>query len=104
MADENRSLMKEHCGDVTLEFAQGSSLNIGYAKLTSDLNITVTEKNIEWNGNTVKGSTFNLTAGAGLTRGQYLTVENGKYDVATGNVWFRNCEEVEALGSATPVK
>ena len=104
MGDENRSLMEKHCGEVTLEFAQGSSLNIGYAKLTSDLDITVTGKNIEWRGNTVEGSTFDLTAGAGLTKGQYLTVEEGKYTVATGNVWFRNCKEVDALGSDKPVK
>ena len=104
MGDENRSLMKEHCGEVTLEFAQGSSLNIGYAKLTSDLSITVTAKNVEWNGNTVTGSTFSLTAGAGLTKGQYLTVKDGQYTVAEGNVWFRNCQVVDALGSDTPVK
>ena len=104
MGDENRSLMEEHCGEVTLEFAQGSSLNIGYAKLTSDLDITVTGKNIEWKGNTVKGSTFNLTAGAGLTKGEYLTKENGEYKVATGNVWFRNCQVVEALGNDEPVE
>lgn len=103
MGDENRSLMEEHCGKVTLEFAQGSSLNIGYAKLTSDLDITVTGKNIEWKGNTVTGSTFNLTAGAGLTKGQYLTIEDGKYTVAVGNVWFRNCQVVDALGSDTPL-
>ncbi|HIY88003.1 MAG TPA: hypothetical protein H9824_04775 [Candidatus Bacteroides pullicola] len=102
MSDENRSLKKEHCGNVTLEFAQGSSLNIGYAKLTSDLPITVTGKNIEWKGSTVEGSTFDLTAGAELTKGEYLTVEKGEYTVAKGNVWFRNCKVVDALGSATP--
>ena len=104
MGDENRSLMEEHCGEVTLEFAQGSSLNIGYAKLTSDLDITVTGKNIEWKGNTVTGSKFSLTAADGLTKGEYLTKENGEYKVATGNVWFRNCQVVDALGSDIPVE
>ena len=85
-------LNKAQTGDVALEFAEGSSLRIEYCKWTSDLDMTVTAKDIQWKGRTIEGSTFDLTGE--LTKGYYLTTNaQGQYTAAKGNIEFNNCEE-----------
>ena len=64
--------MKTQVGDVTLEFAEGSSLEMGYGTFKSDLNMTVTAKDIQWNGRTVAGSQFDFNS-ATQTAELYLT-------------------------------
>ena len=93
MDDTNRQLMESEVGDVTLEFAQNSSLTIGYANLKSDLDITVTGKDIQWNGAQKGRSTFNMTGQP--SKGLYIDNETG--EVAEGNVVFDNCDVVAGL-------
>ena len=98
--DNNANLKKEQIygGEgIALEFAEGSSLSIGFANFESDLDITVTAKNIQWNGQTTDESTFDIENGS---KGRYI--DAGK--VAEGNVWFRNCEVIGDLGSAEEAK
>ena len=78
---------------IDLEFAAGSSLSMGFGKLTSDLNITVSAPDIQWNGKTTTSSTFTLSGNK--TRGLYLDYETGK--VAEGYVDFNNCAKVSEL-------
>ena len=93
MDDTNRQLMESEVGNVTLEFAQNSSLTIGYAKLKSDLDITVTGKDIQWNGAQEGRSTFEMSGQP--SKGLYIDNETGK--VAEGNVVFNNCDKVTGL-------
>lgn len=78
---------------ITLEFAAGSSLSMGFGKLISDLDITVSAPDIQWNGKTDESSIFDLTGGK--TRGFYLDYKTGK--VAEGYVDFNNCDKVSEL-------
>ena len=80
---------------IALEFAEGSSLSIGAGTLTSNLDITVSNKNIQWNGQSTDRSKFNLTGTK--DKGYYIDETTGK--VAEGNVWFRRCQVVDELGS-----
>ena len=87
-------LMKTQVGDVTLEFAEGSSLEMGYGTFKSDLNMTVTAKDIQWNGRTVAGSQFDFNS-ATQTAELYLTKNSeGNYTAVKGNVKCNNCENV----------
>ena len=78
---------------IALEFAAGSSLSMGFGTLTSNLNITVSAPDIQWNGKTTTSSTFSLTGN--ITKGLYLDYETG--EVAEGYVDFNNCAEVSGL-------
>ena len=78
---------------ISLEFAAGSSLSMGFGKLISDLNITVSAPDIQWNGKTRESSTFDLTGEK--NRGLYLDYEADK--VAEGYVDFNNCAGVTEL-------
>ena len=91
MDDTGRQLLKKEVGNVTLEFAQNSSLTMGIANLKSDLDVVVTGKNIQWNGADSDRSTFELTGTP--TKGRYIDGDK----VAEGNVVFNNCEKVAAL-------
>ena len=87
-------LMKTQVGDVTLEFAEGSSLEMGYGTFKSDLNMTVTAKDIQWNGRTGAGSQFDFNS-ATQTAELYLTKNSeGNYTAVKGNVKCNNCENV----------
>ena len=87
-------LMKTQVGDVTLEFAEGSSLEMGYGTFKSDLNMTVTAKDIQWNGRTVAGSQFDFGS-ATQTAELYLTKNSeGNYTAVKGNVKCNNCKNV----------
>ena len=87
-------LMKRQVGNVTLEFAEGSSLEMGYGTFKSDLNMTVTAKDIQWNGRTVSGSQFDFGT-ATQTAELYLTKNSeGNYTAVKGNVECNNCENV----------
>ena len=91
MDDTNRQLMKTEVGsNVTLEFAQNSSLTIGIATLKSDLNVIVTGKDVQWNGADDLRSEFDLT---NVAKGKYIDGDN----VAEGNVVFNDCAEVVDL-------
>ena len=90
MDDTNRQLMETEVGDVTLEFAQNSSLTIGIATLKSDLKVIVTGKDVQWNGADDDRSEFNLT---NVDKDKYIDGDK----VAEGNVVFNNCEEVAGL-------
>ena len=79
---------------IEIEFAAGSSLSIGFATLTSDLDISVSAPAIQWNGKTADDSKFTLTGSNGGRR-LYLDYETGK--VAEGYVDFNNCAEVSGL-------
>lgn len=78
---------------ITLEFAAGSSLSMGFGELNSDLDITVSAPDIQWNGKTTQNSTFSLTGKK--TRGLYLDDKTEK--VAKGYVDFNNCAVVTGL-------
>ena len=79
----------------TLKFVAGSSLTIDDAKFTSDLEVIVAAKNIEWSGNTEETSIFDLK---NTKKGWYLTTDdNGDYKAAEGNVVFDNCQEIVGL-------
>ena len=71
---------------IDLEFASGSSLSMGFGTVDSDLNITVSAENIQWNGKTTNDSKLDFE---NLTYGKYLNNRTGK--VAVGNVKFNNC-------------
>lgn len=87
-------LMKEQVGDVTLEFAEGSSLEMGYGTFKSNLNMTVTAKDIQWNGRTVDDSQFDFGT-AKQTAELYLTKnKEGDYIAEKGNVKCNNCKNV----------
>ncbi|HIY88135.1 MAG TPA: hypothetical protein H9824_05465 [Candidatus Bacteroides pullicola] len=79
---------------IEIEFAAGSSLSIGFATLTSDLDISVSAPAIQWNGKTETDSSFSLTGSNGGKR-LYLDYETGK--VAEGYVDFNNCAKVPGL-------
>ena len=78
---------------IALEFAAGSSLSMGFGKLTSDLDITVSAPDIQWNGKTSDDSKFILSGTK--EKGLYLDYETGK--VAEGYVDFNNCAKVSEL-------
>ena len=90
MGDQDRLLDKSKCGDLTLEFAQGSSLTIGYANLTSELKVVVASKNVQWNGATKAGSTLTMND---VDKGLYIDGDK----VAEGNVVFNNLNPVTGL-------
>ena len=73
-----------------IEFAEGSSLNMGDGTFTTDFNISVSAPDIEWNGNRTASSHFNLTGTA--SKKQYVDTENGKKVAKEGNVVFNNCD------------
>lgn len=73
-----------------IEFAEGSSLNMGDGTFTTDFDISVSAPDIEWNGNRTTSSHFNLTGTA--SRKQYVDTENGKKVAKEGNVVFNNCD------------
>ena len=80
-----------------LEFAANSSLTIGYANFTSDLNITVSAPEIQWNGITEDDSKFTLTP-ANLHKGLYLTKDvDGNYTAVEGYIETNNCQTVAGL-------
>ena len=73
-----------------IEFAEGSSLNMGDGTFTTDFDISVSAPDIEWNGNRTKSSHFNLTGTA--SKKQYVDTENDKKVAKDGNVVFNNCD------------
>ena len=78
---------------IALEFAAGSSLSMGFGTLTSNLDITVSAPDIQWNGKTSEDSKFILEGN--VKKGLYLDYETG--EVAEGYVDFNNCAEVSEL-------
>lgn len=81
----------------TLEFMPGSSLNIGEATFSSDLNITVKAAKIEWSGVTEATSKFSLR-GTKTTKQTYVDVNgDGKMNLLDGSVDFKNCQAVKGL-------
>ena len=87
-------LMESQVGNVTLEFAEGSSLEMGYGTFKSDLDMTVTAKDIQWNGRTIAGSQFDFGS-ATHTAELYLTKDDkGNYTAVKGNVVCNNCVNV----------
>ena len=96
MGDGNTGFNKYNIygGDgITIEFAAGSSLSIGFGELESDLDITVSAPAIQWNGKTTTNSTFDLSGQK--DKGLYLDYKTGK--VAEGYVNFNNCAKVSEL-------
>ena len=105
--DNDAYFMKKDMEGTTIteiEFAEGSSLTIGDAVFSTDLTISVSAKNVEWTGNSVDASTFNMNSINGVKKLYKTTDGNNNYTATEGNVWFRNCQVKSSLGSATPVE
>ena len=73
-----------------IEFAEGSSLNMGDGTFETDLNISVSAPDIEWNGNRTDSSHFNTTGTA--SKKKYVDTKNGIKVAKEGNVVFNNCD------------
>ena len=73
-----------------IEFAEGSSLNMGDGTFETNFNISVSAPDIEWNGNRTESSHFNTTGTA--SKKKYVDTENGKKVAKEGNVVFNNCD------------
>ena len=105
--DNDAYFMKKDMAGTTIteiEFAEGSSLTIGDAVFSTDLTISVSAKNVEWTGNSVSASTFNMNSINGVKKLYKTTDGDNNYTATEGNVWFRNCQVKSSLGSATPVE
>ena len=73
-----------------IEFAEGSSLNMGDGTFGTDFNISVSAPDIEWNGNRTESSHFNTTGTA--SKKKYVDTKNGIKVAKEGNVVFNNCD------------
>ena len=78
-----------------IEFAEGSSLNMGDGTFVTDFNISVSAPGIEWTGNTAGSSKFQPSGTK--TKKQYVDTENGRKVAKYGYVDFTNCEVISAL-------
>ena len=78
-----------------IEFAEGSSANMGDGTFETDFNISVSAAGIEWNGNREESSKFKTTGTK--TRKEYVADESGKKVAKEGYIDFIKCEEITEL-------
>ena len=78
-----------------IEFAEGSSANMGDGTFETDFNISVSAAGIEWNGNRKESSKFKTTGTK--TRKEYVADESGKKVAKEGYIDFIKCEKITEL-------
>lgn len=78
-----------------IEFAEGSSANMGDGTFETDFNISVSAAGIEWNGNREESSKF-ITTGT-KTQKEYVADESGMKVAKKGYIDFIKCEEITGL-------
>lgn len=78
-----------------LDFAAGSSLKIGDAKLTTakTLQMAVSSDDVVWSGNSGTTSTFDFNTTFGKNK-KYVAKKSGKYVVNHGKVTLENCQDI----------
>ena len=78
-----------------IEFAEGSSANMGDGTFETDFNISVSAAGIEWNGNREESSKF-ITTGT-KTQKEYVADESGMKVAKKGYIDFIKCQEIAEL-------
>lgn len=96
LASNEIGFRNSEAGKITeLEFAEGSSLTIGEGTFKTNLKVTVSYEDIEWNGRTEETSKFVL--GGDVGKKKFVKIVNKQATAVDGNVKFNDCTPVAGL-------